>query len=111
MGLAPVSSGIRHPVVAPASKLTRAAREFEALLLNDLLGPVEKSFSSIPGQETAAGSGSYQYFATQALASSLAASGGLGIADRIVRNLLKVHGLKAAGEGLPAAKVPFHEGR
>jgi peptidoglycan hydrolase FlgJ len=87
------------PVIAPfvpatpaaehARKITKAAHEFEAVLLNTLLGPLEKSFSSLPGKAHDAVSDNYQSLAMQAMASSLAAKGGLGIAEMIVKSLSK----------------------
>jgi len=70
-------------------KITHAAQQFEMFLLSTLLGPVESSFASVPGAPKQPGADELQYLGTQALASGLVAVGGLGIADRIVRSLLK----------------------
>jgi len=78
------------------AKLQRVAREFEAILLNSLLGSLQHTFSSLLSKPTESGSGNYDYLGTQALASSLAAKGGLGIADMIVRNLQQ-KGIAGAG--------------
>ncbi len=88
-----------HP--APPARLVKAAKQFEALLINTLLGPMEKSFSSLPGQKDVPGDSDYAYMATQALASAMAASGGLGIASMIVRNVMSHQGVK----GDTSAKV------
>jgi Rod binding domain-containing protein len=77
------------PAAEHLEKITKAAREFEAVLLNSLLGPLEKTFSSLPGKEADAMSDNYQSLGMQALASTLAARGGLGIADMIVKSLSK----------------------
>lgn len=98
------------PAAAPA-KLLHAAQQFEAVLLNDLLGPVEKSFSSIPGQETDAGSSNFQYLATQALASHLAGSGGFGIATMIVRNIMRRKQITSPAEATSGVKVSSGKGR
>jgi Rod binding domain-containing protein len=68
-------------------KLVRAAHQFEAVLLNQLLGSLEHSFSLLGEEKTDAGSDQYHFLGVQALASSIAAKGGIGIADMIVRNL------------------------
>lgn len=73
---------------APPARLLHAARQFEALLLETLLGPVEKTFASVPGAEDPSAA-SYQSLGAEALASGLAGRGGLGIADLIVRSLMK----------------------
>ena len=77
----------------PPAKVVRAAREFEAILLGSVLGSLEKTFASFPGKEQSVGADDYSYMATQALASSLAASGGIGIAKMIARDLSKTGGV------------------
>lgn len=78
----PVASGKPDP-----EKLIRAAHQFEAVLLNQLLGSLEHIFSSLGKEKTEAASDHYHFLGMQALASSIAAKGGIGIADMIVRNL------------------------
>jgi Rod binding domain-containing protein len=67
-------------------RLIRAAHQFEAVLLNQILGSLEDTFSTLGEQKTEAGSNHYKYLGVQALASSIAAKGGIGIADVILRN-------------------------
>ena len=73
------SSGMR--------KVLQAAQEFEAILLESFINPLEKTFSQLPEDETELGMNGYQDLGTQALVSGIAKAGGLGIADMIVRNL------------------------
>ena len=77
------------PAAEHARKIAKAAHEFEAVLLNSMLGPLEHTFSSLPGKETDAVSDNYHSLGMQALSSSLAAKGGVGIADMIVKSLSK----------------------
>ncbi len=65
----------------------KAAREFEASLIASLLESMEKTFASLPGESTLAGSDDYNYLGIQALAGGLAARGGFGIAAMITRHL------------------------
>jgi len=74
-----------HGAVVP--KALRAARQFETLLLANLLGPLERTFSAIGGEEKTPGSDAYQSLGMQAIASILANHGGIGIADMIARSL------------------------
>jgi Rod binding domain-containing protein len=83
---------VNAPEKAGYDKLVRAAHQFEAVLLNSLLGSLEHSFTSLAGKETEAGSDTYRSLGLQTLASSLAAKGGLGIADLIVRKLREASG-------------------
>lgn len=82
-----VSSGVSTG--EKSQKAMHAARQFEAILLNSLLEPLQKAFSSLPGDDDQAGSGEYQSMETQALATGLANAGGLGIASMIAHSLLK----------------------
>jgi Rod binding domain-containing protein len=75
-----------------ASRIWRAAREFEGLLLANLLGPLERSFSGIGGEEQISGSHAYQSLGIQAVASVLANHGGTGIAAMIARSLMQSEG-------------------
>ena len=64
-------------------KIEKAAREFESVLLNTVLGPLERTFSSLPGKDNDVESDNYQSMGMQALSSALTAKGGLGIANLI----------------------------
>lgn len=74
-------------------KIADAARDFEAVLLNMLIKSLEESFSAMPGGDRPVGSESYRDFESEALAASLAARGGLGIARMIAENLQKANDL------------------
>ena len=81
------------PLVSPVTdgthtaKMVRAAHQFEAILLNSLLGSLQHSFASLDGKKTDGESTNYDYVSMQALASALAARGGIGLANRIVAGL------------------------
>jgi len=70
-----------------ATRGAKAAREFEARLIGSLLESLEKTFATLPGENTIAGADDYNYLGTQALAEGLAARGGFGIAAMISRHL------------------------
>ena len=70
----------------PDPRLARAAREFEAQMMKELLAPMNQRsalFEDCGGEET----GVLGEFASESLAGALSARGGLGIADRIVQAL------------------------
>jgi len=83
-----------------ANRIWRAAREFEGLLLANLLGPLERSFSGIGGEQSMAGGEAYQSLGMQAVASALANRGGIGIAAMIARSLMQ-------SEGHGKAEIPL----
>lgn len=70
-----------------AAKGMKAAREFEAQLIGNLLESMEKTFSGLPGEPSVAGEDNYDYLGTHALATAMADAGGFGIADLIARHL------------------------
>jgi Rod binding domain-containing protein len=107
--LAEAESVHSSPRLSP-SRAQRAAQQFEAVLLNSLFGSLEHSFSNLPGSQSSPESDNYHALGIEALAASVAASGGLGIADRIVRSLLK----NQPAEPIPGsgpAKVHDRSGR
>ncbi|SRR5229473_1958546 len=73
-------------------KILKAARDFESVLLNSLLRSMQETFSGVPGENKEVGADDYSDIGTQALASALAASGGLGIARMIMKNLARTEG-------------------
>jgi len=93
----PVES-LRSPVLPPelaaSSPITargeRAAREFEAQLIGNLLEEMQKTFTALPGSDSTPGSDDYSYLGTQALAGALADRGGFGIAQ-LISSYLAAH--------------------
>jgi Rod binding domain-containing protein len=109
---------IALPQLAPGQKappdikkITQAAQQFEALLLNTLLRPLEDSFSALPGTRQDPGADSFSSLATESLSGALAAHGGLGIAKIIVHKLMQHKGLSHIPPGAGQAKVPTPLGR
>jgi len=81
---------------SPEPRLVRAAHEFEAQMMKELLKPMSRASLEDPDGEQTEILGE---FASESLAGALSAGGGLGIADRIVHTLshsghfqdLKIH--------------------
>ncbi len=69
-----------HPGKAKAAK---AAQDFEAVLLGPLLESLQKTFAGT-SEDGLAGSSTYALMGAQALASAMAAHGGIGIAQLIL---------------------------
>jgi Rod binding domain-containing protein len=76
-------------IVKSPERISKAARDFETILLRSLLEPMQKSFSKICSDGDQAGQEDYQYMGSEALASALAASGGLGISQLITQQLTR----------------------
>jgi Rod binding domain-containing protein len=80
------SSGAEPSV---AAKIQKAATEFEAVLLNTVLGGVEKAFTQLPGKREQQTSEAYSGLAMQGLASGIAERGGIGLRKLIAAALSK----------------------
>jgi Rod binding domain-containing protein len=70
------------------AKIEKGATEFESMLLSTWLQKAEESMATVPGaddDEDASGKEQMMSLATQTMASSMAANGGLGIAKMIAK--------------------------
>jgi Rod binding domain-containing protein len=75
----------------PQPRLVRAAHEFEAQMMKELMKPMTRA-DSLTGEDEGSDSGSGSggalgEFASEALAQALSQGGGFGIATRIVKDL------------------------
>lgn len=71
-----------------SAKIDKGSREFEAILVGSWLQQAEQSFATVPGAEdgdTDVARDQVMSFGVQSLATSLAASGGIGIAKMVAK--------------------------
>jgi len=94
-----------HQTTSPSaqnSKIDKAAKDFESILLSNWLQQAEQSFGSLPGAEDEedadVGKEQFQGIATQALGAALTASGGIGIAKMIAKSLHQAEDARVALE-------------
>jgi len=80
-----LSTPIPNLPASPAGqpKARKAAQDFEAFLLSPVLDALQTSFAGT-SPDAAPGSDTYALLGTQALASTIAAHGGIGIARMIL---------------------------
>lgn len=71
------------------AKATKAATQFEAILLNLVFGELQRTFSQLPGTTRDGVSKSYDGFGTEALTAGLARRGGIGLGAFITKALIK----------------------
>jgi Rod binding domain-containing protein len=72
----------------PQPRLVKAAHEFEAAMMKELMAPLEPGHGSIEGENDDSGSSSaLSSFAGEALGKALSEHGGFGIAKSIIRQL------------------------
>ena len=70
------------------AKLKKAGAEFEAILLNNVLGGLELAYTRLPGAKQDHSTEAYSGFAMEALASGLAQNGGVGIGRLLAKALI-----------------------
>jgi peptidoglycan hydrolase FlgJ len=71
---------------APQPRLVRAAQEFEAMMMKELLKPMTGGDDSACDDDADAGGGVLGEFASEVLGQGLSAGGGFGIANEIVHS-------------------------
>jgi Rod binding domain-containing protein len=79
------------PSAREDAKINKAGKDFESILLGSWLQQAEQSFAKVPGgdgdDDDDSSKDQFQGIAMQALAGSLTASGGIGIAKMITQHL------------------------
>ncbi len=89
------ASGASNPAASrEAAKELKAGEDFESILLGSWLTQAENTFAKVPGgdedEDADAGKNQFQGIAMQALAGSLTAHGGIGIAKMIAKHLQQI---------------------
>jgi flagellar protein FlgJ len=83
---------------AQKAKLTDAAQQFEAMLLQEMLKPMQSGLTGEDGDGEGALSGSgstLSSFGTESVARAIAKAGGLGIAKRVVEQVSRESKIKS----------------
>lgn len=85
------AAGAKTPVegteTSAHKRLSKAAQEFEGMLMTQLLQDSNLGFSSLGGDTPLAGSETLNSLAIQTLATAMAGRGGFGIAKMLVEKL------------------------
>ena len=80
--------GVKSPKsAADAAKIDKGSKEFEAVLIGSWLQQAEQSFATVPGADDGqdVGRDSMMSMGVQTLATSMAASGGIGIGKMVAK--------------------------
>ena len=86
---------------APSPRLVRAAHEFEAQMMNELMRPLTQcsSLTGEDGDSVSGSGGALGSFATEALGRGLSEHGGFGIARSVLEDLSHSGQKAANGKG------------
>jgi Rod binding domain-containing protein len=82
----PAATEVSGQASPASSKLTKAAREFESMLLQNWLEKMNQTFAGSDQSQDAAHD-TVTSLGTQAISTALAARGGIGIASMLLRQL------------------------
>jgi len=82
-----IPSGAGNVQALPQPRLVKAAHEFEAQLMSELLKPLTAQGGLTEGDGDSASGGAMGEFASEALGRALSERGGLGIATSILSDL------------------------
>ena len=85
--LGATAAGPGEGTPAPEPRLVRAAHEFEAQMMKELMKPMTAGDALLGEDEDSGSAGALGQFASEALGRALSAAGGFGIASRIVADL------------------------
>ena len=88
---------------APDPKALKAAHDFEAIFVRQMLKSLEKTTAAGCGTQASAGEKTYGSMIVDTLSESISKAGGLGLADVIARSLVAEHPALAAK---PAPATP-----
>lgn len=84
------STGAAASAQRPEPRLAKAAQEFEACLMKELLRPMQQQSALFGKDEDSSGSNdALGSFASDALAGAISARGGFGIAHQIVEHIAR----------------------
>jgi len=88
----------------PSPRAVRAAHEFEAQMMKELLGPLSTrdSLTGESEEDDAGSTGALGDFATESLGQALSMHGGLGIAARIIQDLFHTGKVAQSGPASPS---------
>jgi len=91
---------------APDPKLVKAAKDFEAIFLRQMLKQLEKTTAAGCGAQASAGQGTYGSMIVDSVAESISKAGGLGLADVIAKSLAVEHPSLTQAKATQAATPP-----
>ena len=84
-------STVLSTATTPQPRLVKAAHEFEAAMMKELMAPLEPSHDPLGGETEDSSSSALGSFAGEALGNAISEHGGFGIAKSIIHQLAGNH--------------------
>jgi Rod binding domain-containing protein len=92
---------------APDPKLLKAAKDFEAIFVRQMLKQLEKTTAAGAGTQASAGEKTYGSMIVDTLSDSIQKAGGLGLADVIAQSMAMSNpALRASAGASPSKTAP-----
>src|SRR5689334_17076437 len=92
-----------NPQLSEKQKIGEASRQFEAILLKQVLDGTQKTVIKSKFSDNSTSAGIYQDMVTSQLAESISKSGALGLAKTFEQQLDRPHGAASMAGNAPAA--------
>jgi len=100
----PLSTTQRPPAEAPVpDEIRRAAEEFEAVFLSEMLAPMFESLSTDGLGGGGMGEQMFRPMLVERYAEAISQAGGIGIADAVMREMLRMQGETVSPEAADGA--------
>jgi Rod binding domain-containing protein len=94
---APLPLAVQSPLAAPSDAAARkAAQDFEAVFINELLSHMDDGQTTQGSFDGGQAEGVYRSLMKDAVAKDIAKRGGIGIADNVYHEILKMQEAKTA---------------
>jgi len=105
--LPPLPPAVQKPVAAPNDAAARkAAEDFEAVFINELLSHMDEGQTTQGSFDGGQAEGVYKSLMTDAVAKEIAKRGGIGIADNVYREILRMQEAKTEAAPAPTPIPP-----
>ena len=88
-----LAPGVGRPEGKTREQIAKAAKDFEAAFIAQMLAPMFEGLAAEAPFGGGSGEAAFKYFLMDAVGKQMAGAGGLGLADDITREMLKLQGL------------------
>ena len=89
-----LAPGVGRPEGKTREQIAKAAKEFEAAFISQMLAPMFEGLDAEAPFSGGSGEAAFKSFLMDAVGKQMAGAGGLGLADDIQREMLKLQGLE-----------------
>ena len=89
-----LAPGVARPEGKTREQIAKAAKEFEAAFISQMLAPMFEGSDAEAPFGGGSGESAFKSFLMEAVGKQMSRAGGLGLADDLTRQMLKMQGLE-----------------